>query len=192
MSPDCSPGPVLLLLVDFLHPAPLLFRIRPSSESPSESPLPCLQSSGPWWTRCSHEGLGLCFLGAELPFRWGREQCGEGAVRGGNRRVGNPAEPLPVEPVAVPSRASPGGSVCLVAVPTERRLCGKLTRQGTGMWVLGQEPFSLQFARVAAVLMGVLLGSRPYGPLACASGRLPALNLCNAWAPPFLSHSALA
>lgn len=105
--------------------------------------------------------------------------------------MGNPAEPLPVEPVAVPSRASPGGSVCLVAVPTERRLCGKLTRQGTGTWVLGQEPFSLQFARVAAVLMGVLLGSRPYGPLACASGRLPALNLCTAWAPPFLSHSAL-
>lgn len=112
-------------------------------------------------------------------------------MREGNRRVGNPAEPLPVEPVAVPSRASLGGSVCLVAVPTERRLCGKLTRQGTGTWVLGQEPFSLQFAQVAAVLMGVLLGSRPYDPLACASGRLPALNLCTAWAPPFLSHSAL-
>lgn len=181
MSPDCSPGPVLLLLVDFLHPAPLLFRIRPSSESP----LPCLQSSGPWWTRCSH-GAGSLLLGCRAAL-----SLGEGAVREGNRRVGNPAEPLPVEPVAVPSRASPGGSVCLVAVPTERRLCGKLTRQGTGTWVLGQEPFSLQFARVAAVLMGVLLGSRPYGPLACASGRLPALNLCTAWAPPFLSHSAL-
>lgn len=66
-------------------------------------------------------------------------------MRGGNRRVGNPAEPLPVEPVAVPSRASPGGSVCLVAVPTERRLCGKLTGRGRarGCWDRSLSPCSL-------------------------------------------------
>lgn len=53
-----------------------------SLRSPVSSP------PGPWWTRCSHEGLGLCFLGAELPFRWGREQCGEGT--GGWGTLQNP------------------------------------------------------------------------------------------------------
>lgn len=85
-SPGCSPGSVWLLLVDFLHPVPLLFVTCLSSVSPAEPALPVLFSS-PWWTCWSSDHLNFCFLDAELPFHLaemgsvGRGQAALGALR---------------------------------------------------------------------------------------------------------------